>query len=129
MEQELQSSILIVDDSKINIRLVSKMIATLGHQIHIAEDGVQALKLLTKIKPSLILLDIRMPRMDGFECCKRIKKSVSRADIPIIFMSGSHDQRDIAMAKSVGGKGYLTKPLDIKDLQQQIEFNMPWTES
>ena len=126
MEDELQSSILIVDDSNINVRLVSKMIANLGHKIFIAENGVEALKLLTRVKPSMILLDIKMPKMDGFACCQRIKKSASRADIPVVFMSGSHDKRDIAKAKAVGGIGYLTKPIDSHLLKKEIEFNMPW---
>ncbi len=127
MDEELQSSILIVDDSIINIRIVSQMITDLGHQIHIAKNGIDALKLLTHIKPSMILLDIKMPKMDGFSCCQRIKKSASRADIPIVFMSGSHDNQDIAKAKALGGKGYLTKPINYSQLRKEIEFNMPWS--
>ncbi|GLX78619.1 hypothetical protein tinsulaeT_19590 [Thalassotalea insulae] len=129
MDEQLQSSILIVDDSKINIRVVSQMIGDLGHQIHVAQNGIDALKLLTRIKPSMILLDIKMPKMDGFSFCQRIKKSASRADIPVVFMSGSHDSRDIAKAKAVGGKGYLTKPIDFSRLKKEIDFNMPWTDS
>lgn len=126
MDDSLESSILIVDDSTTNIRVVSNMIGELGHKIHIAKSGLQALKFLTEYNPSLILMDIKMPDMDGFECCKRIKKSSNRAHIPIIFISGSHCETDKNMAKKVGGKAYLTKPINAQDLLDEIEFNMPW---
>ncbi len=129
MTDKIKSSVLIVDDSTINIRIVSKMIEELKHQILVANSGIEALKLLTKESPNLILLDINMPDMDGFECCKRIKKSVSRAHIPIIFMSGSHDEQDKLKAKSIGGASYMTKPIDREQLLSEIEFQMPWQES
>ncbi|WP_206482929.1 response regulator [Thalassotalea sp. G2M2-11] len=127
MPNDIESSILIVDDSKINVRIISKMIEELGHQIYVASNGIEALKLLTKFKPTIILMDIKMPKMDGFSCCQRIKRSASRADIPIIFMSGSHDKSDIDKAKAIGGKDYLTKPINIELLKQAIDFNMPWS--
>jgi len=119
-----ESSILIIDDSSTNIRLVSKMIEHLGHKIHIAKDGVQALKLLTKLKPSVILLDIQMPHMDGFECCQRIKSVASRATIPVIFMSGSHDEHDIGKARLIGAQAYVTKPIDAEVLINEINFQL-----
>lgn len=126
MEEEPQSSILVVDDSKINIRIVSNMVADLGHEVHVAHSGIEALKFLVQIKPSLILMDISMPNMSGFDCCRRIKKSASRANIPIIFMSGSNDPKDIQTAKGLGAKGYLIKPLNQAELKKEIQFNMPW---
>lgn len=127
MEDSLQSSILIVDDSTTNIRVVSNMISELGHKIHIAKNGFQALKLLTKFNPSVILMDIKMPEMDGFECCQRIKKSASRANVPVIFLSGSDDDRDRRKAKLVGGNGYLTKPINQQQLLSEIDFHLPWS--
>lgn len=126
MVESLETSILIVDDSTINTRIIAKMISDLNHQVLIANSGPEALKLLTTFKPSLILLDIKMPKMDGFECCKRIKNSSSRADIPIIFISSSDCSQDRATAKQVGGASYLTKPVDVKELLSQIEFHLPW---
>ncbi len=128
MEESLQSSVLIVDDSVINTRVVTNMLADLGYKIHAAKDGLQALKLLTTFQPSVILMDITMPIMDGFECCRRIKQSASRAHIPVIFMSGSQDQRDITRATQVGGRGYLIKPINEEQLKSEVEFNMPWAE-
>ena len=126
MVESLETSILIVDDSTINTRIIAKMISDLNHQVLIANSGPEALKLLTTFKPSLILLDIKMLKMDGFECCKRIKNSSSRADIPIIFISSSDCSQDRATAKQVGGASYLTKPVDVKELLSQIEFHLPW---
>ena len=119
-----ESSILIIDDSSTNIRLVSKMIEHLGHKIHIAKDGVQALRLLTKLKPNIILMDIKMPQMDGFECCKRIRSVASLGTIPIIFMSGSHGEDDIGKARLMGAQAYVTKPIDPEALINEINFQM-----
>ncbi|MDO6446743.1 response regulator [Colwellia sp. 1_MG-2023] len=126
MVESLETSILIVDDSTINTRIIAKMISDLNHQVLIAQSGLEALKLLTTFKPSLILLDIKMPNMDGFECCKRIKKSNSRADIPIIFISSSDCPHDRAKAKQLGGACYLTKPVNANQLLEEIEFHLPW---
>ncbi len=125
----MQSSVLIVDDSKINLRIVAKIIDDLGYKVHAAQSGYEALKLLTQVKPCVILMDINMPNMSGFDCCRRIKKSTSRAKIPIIFMSGSNDPKDMKMAESIGAKAYLTKPLDIGKVKQEIQFNMPWADT
>ncbi|GAA6205681.1 response regulator [Thalassotalea sp. SU-HH00458] len=126
MAESLETSILIVDDSTINTRIIAKMISELNHQVLVANSGPEALKLLTTFKPSLILLDIKMPNMDGFECCKRIKNSSSRADIPIIFISSSDCPHDQATAKKLGGACYLTKPVDANKLLKEIEFHLPW---
>ncbi|MDO6426038.1 MULTISPECIES: response regulator [Thalassotalea] len=126
MDDQLTSSILIVDDSSTNIRVICNQIKELGHKIHIAKDGVQALKLLTEIKPTMILMDISMPNMDGFECCKRIKQSKSRRDIPVLIISGSNDEKDMRRALNVGASAYMTKPIDAQQLRTNIDFHMPW---
>lgn len=111
-DNTLTNSVLIVDDSALNIRVVSNIISPLGYSIHTAKSGVNALKFLTTHNPSVILMDIRMPRMDGFECCSRIKSIRSRANIPIIFISGSHDINDQQKAMDVGASAYITKPIN-----------------
>ncbi|WP_286234032.1 response regulator [Thalassotalea sediminis] len=126
MDDQLTSSILIVDDSSTNIRVICNQIKDLGHKIHIAKDGIQALELLTEIKPSMILMDISMPNMDGFECCKRIKQSESRRDIPVLIISGSNDEKDMRRALNVGASAYMTKPIDPKQLRTNIDYHMPW---
>tara|TARA_R110000737_G_scaffold113471_2_gene146607 strand:- start:7969 stop:8364 length:396 start_codon:yes stop_codon:yes gene_type:complete len=115
-DNNFDTNVLIVDDSSINIRVVSKIIQPLGCQVFAAKSSLQALNLLISHKPSLIILDIQMPDMNGFECCERIKSIASRADIPIIFLSGSHDEADQIQAKKLGACAYLTKPFCADEL-------------
>jgi len=129
MEELLESSVLIVDDSKINLRMVSKMITSFGYKVHTADNGYAALKTLTKVTPSIILMDVQMPNMDGFDCCRRIKKSAVRAKIPVIFMSCSSDASDKKTADELGAKDFLIKPLEPEVLKKSIDFNMPWSDA
>ena len=127
-DNTLKTSILIVDDSITALRHISNMIVPLGHKIHVAKSGLQALKLLTLINPSLILMDIGMPEMDGFECCERLKRSACRAHIPIIFLSGSHDDKDRVKAIELGATDYITKPVSQDALFAKLEYHMPWAQ-
>ncbi len=120
-DNSLNSDILIIDDSSINIRVVSNIIQPLGCKIFAAKSGLQALNLLISFKPALIILDIQMPEMDGFECCKRIKSISSRTDIPVIFLSGSHDEADQLQAKDLGACAYLTKPFCADELLDAVK--------
>jgi len=127
-DNNLKSSILIVDDSTTALRHISNIIVPLGHKIHVAKSGIQALKLLTIINPTLIIMDIGMPKMDGFECCERLKRSAGRSHIPIIFLSGSHDDKDRAKAIGLGATDYITKPVSQDALFAKLEDHMPWTQ-
>lgn len=120
-DNSLNPDVLIIDDSSINIRVVSNIIQPLGCKIFAAKSGLQALNLLITFKPSLIILDIQMPEMNGFECCKRIKSINSRTDIPIIFLSGSHDEADQLQAKALGANAYLTKPFCADELIDAVK--------
>jgi len=127
-DNSLKSSILIIDDSTTALRHISKMIVPLGYKIHVAKSGLQALKLLTIINPTLILMDLGMPDMDGFECCERLKRSACRAHIPIIFLSGSHDDKDKEKAIDLGAEDFITKPVSRDDLFSKLEEHMPWVQ-
>ena len=116
MTKDSNASVLIVDDSSTNIRVVSNILAPLNYKIHIAKSGMQALNLLSKLNPDIILMDIQMPNMNGFECCERVKSILSPMSVPIIFLSGSNDEKDILKAKSVGGLDYITKPINADKL-------------
>ena len=125
-DDSLTSSVLIVDDSSLNISYISNIIEPMGHQIHIAKSGLQALKLLKTLRPSIIIMDIGMPEMDGFECYQHIKKYKQLAHIPVIFVTGSHDEADKAKAISLGAKAYLTKPVRVTTLESELAQHMPW---
>ena len=125
--KEIVQNVLIVDDSSINIKVVSNIISPLGYTIHTAKTGLQALKFLITHKPDVILMDIKMPCMDGFECCTRIKSISRRSEIPIIFISGSHDLKDQEKAEKLGASAYLTKPINpellLKAMGEQSIYN------
>ena len=87
--------ILIVDDVEANRFILRNIIVEMGYQPVLAENGVQALKIFPKCRPQLILLDISMPEMDGFEFCKIMKSNADSRDVPIIFISAFDDDSDI----------------------------------
>lgn len=107
---KMLSRILIVDDVEANRFILRDIIQELGHQPVLTESGVQALKIVQRIKPELIILDIAMPEMDGYEVCKELKNNPETRDIPIIFISAYDEPQDIVKGFSVGGEDYITKP-------------------
>ena len=126
MDESLQASLLIIDDSSTNIRLLNNLLEDLNYQISSARSGQQALQLLNKLNPDVILLDIKMPEMSGFDCCKAIRKHPNGKNVPVIFLSGSNGYDDELMAKEVGGSDYLTKPISRNVLIEKINFYLPW---
>lgn len=105
-----EKMIMIVDDVKANRFLLRNIIVDMGYKPILAENGIQALKILEKITPNLILLDVAMPEMDGYELCRIIKKDASKKDIPIIFISAYDQPTDIVRGFEIGGEDYITKP-------------------
>ena len=91
----MNERILVVDDTPANIQTVAAILKGKGYQLSVATNGKQALDALTKIRPDLILLDVMMPELDGFETCQRIKSSEAWRDIPIIFLTAKTDTADI----------------------------------
>ncbi|MBC8284681.1 MAG: PleD family two-component system response regulator [Nitrospinae bacterium] len=109
--QDLQGmTVLIVDDTPANIGVLSKTLKPQGYEIAIAPSGDIALKILPKVMPDLILLDVMMPGIDGFETCRQIKENETLKDIPIIFVTAKTDMEDILKGFSLGGVDYITKP-------------------
>ena len=106
------ADILIVDDVPQNLNLLTHILTRAGYSVRAASDGVIALEAVREKIPDLILLDIRMPVMDGFEVCKRIKAQDETRDVPVIFISGLHDSADKVQGFNVGGVDYITKPID-----------------
>lgn len=132
-EQPL-ADILIVDDMPDNLRLLSAMLSDHGYKVRKAINGDRALRAIQAVRPDLVLLDINMPEMNGYDVCRALKRSDRTADIPIIFISALDDVFDKVTAFEVGGIDYITKPfqvqevlvrisnhLNIRQLQQQLE--------
>ena len=104
------SRILIVDDVEANRFILRDIIAEMGYLPVLTENGAQALKIVQRIKPQLIILDIAMPEMDGYEVCRILKSDPETSEIPIIFISAFDDPEDIVKGFSLGGEDYITKP-------------------
>jgi len=119
-EQETRSVILAVDDTPENLDVV-KGLLTPKFIVKAAVNGMMALKIVEKQSPDLILLDIRMPGMDGFEVCRKLKENAASAAIPVIFLTGESDAASEADALAAGAAGYITKPLDPATLLAGIE--------
>ncbi|MBD2567412.1 response regulator [Anabaena lutea] len=117
-------NILIVDDFFENIRLLSTILEQNGYQTRKAISGSMALTAIEASLPSLILLDIRMPEMNGYEVCEYLKSNPKTANIPIIFLSASEDVTDKGRAFEVGGADYITKPFYIEEVLARVKHQL-----
>lgn len=102
--------ILIVDDVEANRFILRDVITEMGYRPILTENGVQALKMVMHLRPQLIILDIAMPEMDGYEVCTKIKENPDTREIPIIFISAFDDPSDVIKGFDFGGEDYITKP-------------------
>ncbi len=116
-----KGNILIVDDTPDNLRLLSTILQSHGYQVRTAINGQMALKGAKIIPPDLILLDINMPLINGYEVCKELKNSSKTAEIPVIFISALDQIFDKVKAFQVGGVDYITKPFQIEEVLVRIE--------
>ncbi|CAC5339984.1 MULTISPECIES: response regulator [Planktothrix] len=116
-----QGHILIVDDTPDNLRLLSKTLSEQGYEVQCAINGKLALMAVKHEPPDLILLDIKMPEMDGYEVCERLKMQEETAAIPVIFLSALDDVFDKVKAFTVGGVDYITKPFQVEEVFARIE--------
>lgn len=116
-----KGSILIVDDTPQNLHLLSSMLIEQGYDVRSAINGSVALMAVDKIQPDLILLDINMPHMSGFEICERLKSNKETCTIPIIFLSAMDETLDKIKALRSGGVDYITKPFQIEEVIARVE--------
>jgi adenylate cyclase len=120
----MPSRILVIEDEPANIQTLSTLLKERGHQISIATNGRQALEVLERIRPDLILLDIMMPEMDGFETCRRIKASTAWREIPIIFLTAKTDTADIVRGFELGAVDYVAKPFNAHELLARVNTHL-----
>ncbi|MBE9141677.1 hybrid sensor histidine kinase/response regulator [Planktothrix mougeotii] len=116
--------ILIVDDTPDNLRLLSSMLLEQGYKVRKAMNGKRAIQAVEAILPDLILLDIMMPEMNGYEVAKFLKESVNYQDIPIIFLSALNDPLDKVLAFDVGGVDYISKPFHVQDVLVRVKTQL-----
>ncbi len=116
--------ILVVDDILKNLKVIGNILLENDYEISLVSNGFEALESLKSDKPDLILLDIMMPEMDGYEACRRIKENPTTADIPIIFITAKSETEDIVEAFRAGGVDYLTKPFNREELLVRVKTHI-----
>lgn len=116
--------VLVVDDQEYNIQTVGAILSAEGFEIMAATSGEQALRRVAARPPDLILLDMRMPGMDGLETCRRLKASAATAAIPVIFLSAADEPDIVVAALEAGGVDYLTKPFHRAELSLRVRTHV-----
>ena len=123
-QSSTKGDILVVDDTPANLRLLSQMLNEQGYRVRPVPDGRLALAAAQAKLPDLILLDIRMPDLDGYQVCERLKVESRTQDIPIIFISALDAVQDKVKAFTVGGVDYITKPFHIEEVLARVETHL-----
>ncbi|HIK10353.1 MAG TPA: hybrid sensor histidine kinase/response regulator [Oscillatoriaceae cyanobacterium M33_DOE_052] len=119
-----KGNILIVDDTPNNLRVLSTMLLEQGYEVRTALNGNMALQSVKVLLPELILLDIQMPDMDGYQLCQRLKNIEEIKDIPVIFISALDDVNNKVKAFTLGGVDYITKPFHVEEVIARVENHL-----
>lgn len=118
------ANVMIVDDVEVNRFVLSGIIEDMGHHPIQAENGLEALKLIRSSRPNLILLDVSMPEMDGYELCQKLKRDMLYKDIPIIFISAYDTPEDVVKGFEVGSEDYITKPFIPEEVKARVGVHL-----
>ncbi len=119
-----QATILIVDDAPINRRLLQGILGREGYELLVADSGAAALELARERRPDLVLLDVLMPELDGYEVCTALKQHPSTAHIPIVFLSALDSATDRVRGLECGGADYVTKPFDRAEVVARVRTQL-----
>lgn len=121
---KIKADILVVDDKPDNLRLLSDILTQIGYKVRKVLNGRLALNAVEAKLPDLILLDVMMPGMDGYEVCQRLKMDANTKEIPIIFLSALDDALDKVIAFKLGGVDYITKPFQVEEVVARVETQL-----
>ncbi|MEG4092445.1 response regulator [Microcoleus sp. Pol12B4] len=119
-----ENTILVVDDTPTNLQVLFDVLSEQGYRVAIAKNGETALQRVQSSEPNLILLDVMMPGIDGFETCKRLKANPATRDIPVIFMTALSDSVDQVKGLSLGAVDYITKPIQHEEVLARIRVHL-----
>lgn len=114
--------ILIVDDDPQIRKILERMLTQSPYEIQSAQDGLQALELVEKFRPHLIILDVMMPGLSGMEVCQKIRERFPKEEIQILMLTAKESQPDRRLALETGADDYITKPFHIASLARKIEY-------
>ena len=112
--------ILVAEDDPYNIKLLNFRLKSLGHELVFAVDGGEALKIATKEKPDLVLLDIMIPVMDGLQVLRKLKSQEETKNIPVIMLTAKVQEKDIVGGLEAGAVDYVTKPFNFAELLARV---------
>lgn len=118
--QPMTETILIVDDTPANLGVLVETLGVAGYRLMVAEDGEEALEQTSKTQPDLILLDVMMPGIDGFETCRRLKARAEMRDVPVLFMTALNETADKVKAFAAGAVDYIAKPIEHEEALARI---------
>jgi signal transduction histidine kinase len=124
MPNQASEFILIVDDNPTNLSVLQKALKAAGLNVRLAEDGQSAIAQIHRSPPVLILLDVQMPIMDGFELCKYLQADLNTCDIPIIFMTALADTENKVKGLSLGAVDYITKPFEQEEVLARVQMHL-----
>ena len=125
---DLQNAkILLVDDQPTNLKILHQALEPVSYQILVADSGQRALELAQRARPDLILLDVMMPGMDGFETCRRLKADPDTVAIPVLFITARTDTEDVVEGFGVGGADYIAKPIRNEELMARVQTHLERT--
>jgi len=117
-------TVMIVDDTPGNLALLSDTLSEAGYRVLVATDGLAALEQIDYLKPDIILMDVVMPGIDGFETCRRLKADPSKADIPVLFMTGLSELDNLLRGFGEGGLDYIVKPIRPPEVLARIDVHL-----
>ncbi len=118
------TDILIVDDAPANLQLLSRMLMAQGYKVRLSASGEEALAAVRQTLPDLILLDVHMPKMDGYKACERLKEDERTRHVPVIFISALDQTEDKTRAFTAGGVDYVTKPIQIEEVLARLHTHL-----
>ncbi|RUT06058.1 hypothetical protein DSM106972_032640 [Dulcicalothrix desertica PCC 7102] len=124
MNNTVQNLILIVDDNPTNVKVLFECLKSAGHRVLVAQTGESALEKVQLVSPDLILLDVMMPGINGFETCQHLKASQSTQDIPVVFMTALSDTEEKVKGFSVGAVDYITKPFQREEVLARVNTHL-----
>ena len=120
----ITGNVLVVDDDITVLTTISELLTAIGLEVQVAKNGREDLDTVEKDPPDLILLDINLPDMDGYEVCRRIRTGEASSDIPVIFLSVLTESDDIIKAFASGGSDYIPKPYNVKELLSRVQAHL-----
>ncbi|MBP8912254.1 MAG: response regulator [Phycisphaerae bacterium] len=119
-KQEKLPTVLVVDDNQQNLELIQAYLEDVECQTQAAHDGIEALEMVARSKPDLVLLDVMMPKMSGFEVCRRLKSNPQTSDIPVIMVTALNEFGDIERGIDSGTDDFVSKPINRLELLTRI---------